>query len=463
MTGRAGGKRTIALLDSLAILDTHSIFFAGLAARGHKLTYTLATSPRVTLFEYGQPLYDNVVYFAPTTTAFTAPGLEGSQTLADFVAQGGNLIMAADVDMSDLTREMASEFGVDFDKKRTVVMDHFSHAPALDLKGMHTNVVSSNLIENEKILGPVAGRKGGAAPVVFRGVGHIVDPENILAVPILSGMSSTYSAAPLKEIPAPSLASARLTNAGTTLGLISGVQGRNNARATISGSLDFFSDAYFQHTLDTTGQLAGNELVALEISKWAFGERGILRASNVTHHRADGSNPEHLLATKEKPDLPFSLFPDPELNRQSLVYRIKDDIIYSLVIEEYDADRGGWVPYQASDVQLEFVMLDPHIRTFLECVPETGRFWKLFKVPDNYGIFKFRILYRRPGLSVLAVNTQVSVRPFNHDEYERFIFSAFPYYASAFSMMTGFLVFGVALLYSKPQKGDREGKNLKKE
>jgi hypothetical protein len=288
MTGRAGGKRTIALLDSLAILDTHSIFFAGLAARGHKLTYTLATSPRVTLFEYGQPLYDNVVYFAPTTTAFTAPGLEGSQTLADFVAQGGNLIMAADVDMSDLTREMASEFGVDFDKKRTVVMDHFSHAPALDLKGMHTNVVSSNLIENEKILGPVAGRKGGAAPVVFRGVGHIVDPENILAVPILSGMSSTYSAAPLKEIPAPSLASARLTNAGTTLGLISGVQGRNNARATISGSLDFFSDAYFQHTLDTTGQLAGNELVALEISKWAFGERGILRASNVTHHRADG-------------------------------------------------------------------------------------------------------------------------------------------------------------------------------
>lgn len=170
-----------------------------------------------------------------------------------------------------------------------------------------------------------------------------------------------------------------------------------------------------------------------------------------------------MLATKEKPDLPFSLFPDPELNRQSLVYRIKDDIIYSLVIEEYDADRGGWVPYQASDVQLEFVMLDPHIRTFLECVPETGRFWKLFKVPDNYGIFKFRILYRRPGLSVLAVNTQVSVRPFHHDEYERFIFSAFPYYASAFSMMAGFLVFGVALLYSKPQKGDREGKSLKKE
>ena len=174
------------------------------------------------------------------------------------------------------------------------------------------------------------------------------------------------------------------------------------------------------------------------------------------------SNPEHLLATKEKPDLPFSLFPDPELNRQSLVYRIKDDIIYSLIIEEYDGEKGGWGPYHADDVQLEFVMLDPHVRTFLECEKETGRFWKLFKVPDTYGVFKFRILYRRPGVSVLAVNTQVSVRPFNHDEYERFIFSAFPYYASAFSMMAGFLVFGVAFLYSKPKAGGG-GKSTKRE
>lgn len=34
-------------------------------------------------------------------------------------------------------------------------------------------------------------------------------------------------------------------------------------------------------------------------------------------------SPDHLLGEKPKPDLPFSLFPDPELNKQSLVYRIK--------------------------------------------------------------------------------------------------------------------------------------------
>lgn len=35
-------------------------------------------------------------------------------------------------------------------------------------------------------------------------------------------------------------------------------------------------------------QATGNKALALELSKWALGERGVLRASNITHHRADG-------------------------------------------------------------------------------------------------------------------------------------------------------------------------------
>lgn len=84
----------------------------------------------------------------------------------------------------------------------------------------------------------------------------------------------------------------------------------------------------------------------------------------------------------------------------------QDDIVYSMVIEEFDAEKGGWLPYKADDVQLEFVMLDPYVRTFLQHDGQ-GRFAKLFKIPDVYGVYKFRVMYRRPGLSTLAVNTQV--------------------------------------------------------
>ena len=39
----------------------------------------------------------------------------------------------------------------------------------------------------------------------------------------------------------------------------------------------------------------------------------------------------------------------------------QDDIVYSMVIEEFDAEKGGWLPYKADDVQLEFVMLVKHL------------------------------------------------------------------------------------------------------
>ena len=44
---------------------------------------------------------------------------------------------------------------------------------------------------------------------------------------------------------------------------------------------------------------------------------------------------------------------------------------------------------------------------------------------------------------------QVPVRPFRHDEYERFIVSAYPYYASAASLMVAFLMLDFVLLYRK--------------
>lgn len=41
------------------------------------------------------------------------------------------------------------------------------------------------------------------------------------------------------------------------------------------------------------------------------------------------------------------------------------------------------------------------------------------------------------------------MRPYRHDEYERFILAAYPYYASAASTMAAFLVLGLAFLYGK--------------
>lgn len=96
-------------------------------------------------------------------------------------------------------------------------------------------------------------------------------------------------------------------------------------------------------------------------------------------------------------------------------------------------------------------MMDPYVRKNLTA-DASGRFSATFTAPDDYGIFKFRVLYRRPGYSVLHAETQVSLRPFKHNEYDRFLLPAYPYYSSALACMIAFVVFSVFFLYSEDEK-----------
>lgn len=46
----------------------------------------------------------------------------------------------------------------------------------------------------------------------------------------------------------------------------------------------------------------------------------------------------------------------------------------------------------------------------------------------------------------------MSVRPLQHTQYERFIPSAYPYYAGAFSMMVGLFMFSIVFLHMKEKE-----------
>ena len=74
-----------------------------------------------------------------------------------------------------------------------------------------------------------------------------------------------------------------------------------------------------------------------------------------------------------------------------------------------------------------------------------------FKIPDVYGVYQFKVDYNRVGYTQLYSTTQVSVRPLQHTQYERFIPSADPYYVSSFSMMIGLWIFSVVYLHYKDE------------
>lgn len=453
LQGNIGGHRTLVLLDDLLQVQVFSNFFENLTSRGYQLKYLPVDSADVILVKFGKHIYDNIILFAPSVTSFHSITFGD---ILDFVNAGGNLMVAVNDGISDNLRNFAASCGVEFDKKGSQVVDHFHYESSLDTKLQHSIILSHQASTSPVILGEYISNKqsttteGGRSnnsPVLYRGIGHVVDDDNILAIKVLQGNPTTYSALVGQTI------TSHPENSGTDTLLVSALQARNNARVLFSGSIDLFSNIFFNTILEN-GQKSGNELFTNELSKWVFGERGILRFRNVTHCKMDGSPPDVILHEKERPDLPITLYPDPEITRNSLVYRIKDDIRFSIVVEQYDRNTDHWAPFTPNDMQLEFVMMNSYVRkTFsLDRSESSGVLTTTFTAPDDYGVYKFRVLYRRLGYSVLHTETQVSIRPFKHNEYDRFIHGAYPYYFSAFSIMFAFFVFSITFLFTKDIK-----------
>ncbi|KAI2798591.1 hypothetical protein RDWZM_004545 [Blomia tropicalis] len=409
----AANGPTLVLLDHLSIKETHSIFFKALQDRGFDLTFKLADDATLTLTKYGNPIYKHLILFSPSVEEFG--GSINVQSITDFIDNGGNVLVTANENVGDAIRELAVECGLEIDEEGAQVIDHLNYDLSDD--GSHTLIVtkSDNLINAKTIVGD----KAKLNPVLFHGIGMISDPKNPLILDVMKGSSTSYSFVPTKKVTEYPHA------VGKNTVLISALQARNNARIVFVGSLDFFSDTFFQSSVkpkseDKVYDKSGNEQLATSLAKWVFMEEGVLRVSGVNHFiKGQKSPPEY--------------------------YTIMEDAEYWITIETYN--NGKWIPFEANDVQLEFVRIDPFVRITMK--RESNRYVARFRIPDVYGVYQFKVDYKRIGYTNLYSTTQVSVRPLEHTQYERFIVSAYPYYFSAFSMMAGVFVFSFVFLYFK--------------
>eukprot|EP00092_Neocalanus_flemingeri_P010237 GFUD01011028.1.p1 GENE.GFUD01011028.1~~GFUD01011028.1.p1 ORF type:complete len:461 (+),score=118.70 GFUD01011028.1:75-1385(+) len=406
----AGNNKVLALLENLAVRETHSIFFGQLLEQGFHVDYKVADDPTLAIKKYGEYLYDNLVIFAPSVEEFGG-GLS-SEAIVEFIDDGGNVLMAGGSNTGEALKDIASDCGFEADEEGTFVIDHMN----FDTKdeGHHTLVVAeaANLVASPYIIG------SSQSPILYRGVGLVTDSSNPLVIDILSGSSTSYSHNPLDPITSYPHAT------GLNTLLIAGLQARNNARVVFSGSLELFSDNFISALVErSTGGAAeqsGNAELARSLSAWCFHQTGVIRVDKTEHS---------LLGADSAPEY----------------YTVKEECVYSVTMSELV--KGEWVPFMGQDVQMEFVRIDPFTRQMM--VNSAGKLTARFIIPDVYGVFQFKVNHNRLGLTRVATNTQVSVHPLKHDMYERFIVSAYPYYASAFSMMGGVLIFSIIFLHHK--------------
>lgn len=380
------------------------------------MTYKLADNGNLVLSKYGEYLYKNLIIFAPSVEEFG--GALSVETITEFIDDGGNILVAGSTSTGNALRELASECGFELDEENAAVIDHLNYD--VSDAGDHTKIVADSLSLIDSPI--IVGARARIDPLLYRGTGILADKENPLILQILTAESTAYSYvpdAPIKEYP-------HAVGKGTLL--IAALQARNNARVLFSGSLYFFSDEAFTSSVRkatslTNYKVSGNSQVAVSLSKWVFGETGHIRVASVEHHKEGEKQPP-------------------------TAYTITEPVVYTIGIEILE--NGNWKPFTANDIQLEFVRIDPFVRTTLKSVGG-GKYQAKFLIPDVYGVYQFKVLYERMGLSYLYSTTQVSVRPLEHTQYERFIPSAYPYYVSAFSMMLGVFMFSFVFLHFKEE------------
>ncbi|KAG0251221.1 hypothetical protein BG011_007782 [Mortierella polycephala] len=415
------GPRTLVLLDTLDEADAYMELWTDMQERHYNVTLHEVSSP-VALSKHDQRLFDHLMILSPKMKDY--PKGMSAKSVVGFVAAGGNVMIAGSSELGNTIRELSREFDVEYENKFTSVLDHFNYDTHLG-KEKHDAIVvdpTTHMAKAEKIIA----QDKVPGPILFRGVAHAVNPSNSLLQPILWAPQESYS---WESVNLEESANQDPTLSGKGISLVSVMQARNNARIAFLGSTEMLTDAFFSAPVNKHGDeketVSGNRLFIEELTKWTFQEKGALDVVAVEHHKVgEWEAPAH--------------------------YRIKDNMTYTISLAEYH--DGEWHPFSADDVQLELIMLDPYIRKTLDQVPlddqsTVGTFTTTLQLPDQYGVFKFTVNYKRPGLTYVESVTTVGIHPFRHDQYPRFISQAKPYYTSAASMGVGLLVFSVVYLW----------------
>ncbi|CDZ97114.1 Oligosaccharyltransferase, beta subunit [Phaffia rhodozyma] len=436
------GNRILVALEKQVSQNDYSKFWASLRERGYELTFKspLDTSPSLTAFD--ERSFDHVILFTPTSKNYS-PDLS-PQALIKHLSLNGNILIGTSPSISEFNRDFAREFSIEFQPSDSYLIDHAHFSSTFDqAEAPHTALALSyaeSIVHNAAVVSSGYEYK---CPVVYRGIAHSYGKEpSPLLVPILHGSKSSYSAEPrVPEGPDDSVYPPEFL-AGSKAQLVSGFQTLDNSRVVFAGSIDLFSDKFW----DTPVQLptqdvkkahvpadcasTGNRAFVKDVTQWAFQEKGVLRVVNATHHRVGETEEREL-------------------------YRIKDDLSYSITLQSHDPNgkKSSWLPAQVKDLQLDFTMLDPHVRVDLLPVAagagarsEGQEYSAEFKAPDRHGVFKFLVDYKRAGWSFVHSSQTVSVVPFRHDEYPRFIQGAWPFYSGALSTVGAFVLFCVLWL-----------------
>jgi oligosaccharyltransferase complex subunit beta len=237
-------------------------------ARGFQLTFKGPREEQAPLEEFGEKRFDHLIMFSPSakceslrekhgvgirtdkysgcSIAFS-PGLQPRSVVSSMNEHGINTLFVLSSDISELQRDFAREFDIEFEERDTALIDHFNYvqgsndahthvllAPEVSLAaGVPSTVISTKTQQS-------------TSPILYSGVAHSVG-HNPLLIPVLHAQDTGYSGEPTVNEDEDSVADTKgrlkPVLAGKHAGLVSAMQTRGNARVGWIGSEAMLRDS----------------------------------------------------------------------------------------------------------------------------------------------------------------------------------------------------------------------------
>ncbi|KAH8660647.1 dolichyl-diphosphooligosaccharide--protein glycosyltransferase-like protein 48 kDa subunit [Tricladium varicosporioides] len=441
----SSGNKLLVVLEELAEKTKYSKYLGDLEARGFSLSYESPKGDKLALFKLGERAYDHLIILPPKSKGL-GPQLS-PKILLDFINAGGNILLTLSASQPTPTSlvSLLLELDIHLPNDRTaLVVDHFNY-DTISAAEQHDVV----LVPRPDAIRPDVKNffkgdgKGGEVIAIPRAVGQTLGNTSPLLTPLLRAPRTAYSYNPKDDVEGVEDPFA----VGPQLSLITTMQARNSARFTVIGSSELLEDTWFDAKVKRSIGMGGvgtgakevktsNQAFAKEVTGWTFNEIGVLKVGKIEHHLNEGGVQSNITNPK--------------------IYRVKNEVTYTIELSEYSWDK--WVPFTPPTgdvVQLEFSMLSPFHRLPLtpSSTTKTSTIYTTsFKLPDQHGIFNFKINYKRPFYSNVEEKNTVTVRHFAHDEWPRswVISGAWPWIAGIGATVTGWVAFVALWLWSKP-------------
>ncbi|KAI9788750.1 MAG: hypothetical protein M1816_006607 [Peltula sp. TS41687] len=448
-----GGNRLLVILEELGEKSKYSKLWEDLSDRGYQLSFESPRNEKLSLFRHGERAFDHVILLPPKSK-----GLGPSFTpvnLLNFLNSDGNILLT--LSSSSPTPSAISSLLLELDihlppERTSQVIDHF-HYDELSASDKHDVLVLPRPSTLRKDVKNFFNGKGLEDEVIAfpRTVGHVLGNDSPLLAPIIRAPDTAYIYNPRDDAETTEEPFAT----GQQISLVSALQARNSARFVVLGSAEMLEDTWLEGQVRSSidkvktakEQSTANRAFAKELTAWAFKEVGVLKVGRVAHHAA---------TSDEKTSGNDTLLAGAELSPN--IYRVKSDVTFSIELSEYKYDHfEPFIPPPGDSVQLEFTMLSPYHRLNLKpaaSTPNSTIYSTTFTLPDQHGIFTFRVNYKRPFLTWVDEKRTVTVRHFAHDEWPRSwrISGAWVWIAGIWSTVAAWLIFVAVWLWSAPPK-----------